>query len=226
MTVGAHRPGVADATHISLRTEDSDAAERLVREYALDAVDRLTDREDSAHATFSFDGEPDVADRNVIVLVYEGDVEGFVADERERWDALVEEGRIEAWGRAMTVEADEVGGETSDEEDELELEIGRLATRCSRLAYETFDEFPAAVDTFPESDAPAPIGWWALLHTMTVQANYSLEEELAAYEYGIEHTLRNVAQHRSPEAADALVDDLLDSLESMREDVKGGRLDS
>jgi hypothetical protein len=214
---------VADAIHISLRTADSDAAERLVREYALDAVDRLTDRPDCVHATFSFDGEPDVADRNVIVLVYVGDVEAFVADERERWEALEAEGRIEGWERALTAEDVDPG---AGEEGETSLRIGRLATRCSRLAYETFEEFPAAVDTFPEGDTPGPVGWWGLLHTMTVQANYSLEEELAAYEYGIEHTLRNVAQHRGPEAADALVDDLLDSIESAREDVKEGRLDS
>jgi hypothetical protein len=64
------------------------------------------------------------------------------------------------------------------------------------------------------------------LHALTVQLNYSLAEELDAYRYGIEHTLRNVAEFEGEAEAEARLDDLIDVLEAMRNSVKEGRLDT
>lgn len=214
-------------TRVRIETEDNDAVETLLREYAADAVHRLDD--DPACERFSFVvmGHPEKPlDRRYVGLLFEGDVESVVDQERERWAALAEnDGPVVDWERVETIEDEGEESPLEDREVALAARLNDVETRISAMLLEEFEELPAPVDTYPEA-SPYPVGFWGVPHTVMHQVNYDLEDELEVYLYGIEHTLRNFAEHDSPERADDVLDDLIQRLEAKREPVKDGRLDS
>ncbi|WP_226479927.1 hypothetical protein [Natrinema amylolyticum] len=218
---------MTETTHILLRAENEDAADRLIREYVVDAIDRLPETDPCDGISFAFDDHPETGDSSVVALVLDGKASELVETECGRWDALVEKGFIEGWEQAAVFDHDELGAKWSENYLELSSAITQLSTEMTKDVYETFDAHPAAVDTFPdENDGLPPVGWWTLVHHLTNQQNYSLEEELRAYEYGIEHTLRNSAEYDGETAAAERLDQHLESLESKREEIREGRLDS
>lgn len=199
----------------------------MVHEYVLDAIDRLPETDACTGLSFAFDDHPETGESSVVALVLEGDAADIVENERDRWDSLAERGLIETWERAAVFDRDELGEETSEAYLELAATISQLSARMSQVAYETLDTRLDPVDAVPEAgDDEPPIGWWSLLHHLTNQQNYSPEEELRAYEYGIEHALRNIAEREGAETAEERLDGLLETLDSKRDELLEGRLDS
>lgn len=224
---------------LQFSTGSQENAERFIEEYVLDALDRVPEMDACDSFTF-IPGQPAIADRttglqipapdHLIYLTIRGETDEIIDAERDRWDSLVEEGVVTMWEEMTSTDQEEMVEELGEERAMLLARSSNLSAQMAKLAYEEFDELgvvPAAVETYPdtESDA-APFGWWAVLHTVTVQLNYSLAEELDAYRYGIEHALRNFAEFEGEAEAEAQLDDLKDTLEAMRDRVKEGRLDS
>lgn len=218
---------MTETTHVLLKAENEGTADRVVREYLVDGIDRLPDADFCDGVSFAFDDHPETGESSVVALVLEGNASTLVAEERSQWDALVEEGYIEEWEQAAVFDHDELDDELSEEYLELSSRISQLSAEMAGLVYEMFDTRPAPVDTVPDEDEGVPpVGWWSLLHHLTNQQNYSLEAELRAYEYGIEHTLRNIAEYEGETAAAERLDRHLESLESKREELCKGRIDT
>lgn len=226
---------------VSLRfsTGSQANAERFLTEYVLDAVDRVQDMDACDCFTF-VPSQPATGDRPTglqtqspdytIVLTIRGETDNIIHAERDRWDRLVEDGIITEWEVKRSVDVEELVDELGQKRATLVAHTSNLSARVATLAYEAFEDLdttPGAVDTYPneESDA-APFGWWSVLHNVTVQLNYSMVEEVEAYRYGLEHALRNIAEHEGDDEAEARLDDVIETLEAMRTDIKGDRLDT
>ncbi len=213
-------------------------AERFLTEYVPNAIDRVQDMDACDCFTF-VPSQPATGDRttglqvpppdHTIVLTIRGDTDDIINAERDRWDTLAEEGIITEWEVKRSADVDELVDELGEKRATLVAHTSNLSARVATLAYQTFEDLgtvPGAVETYPDESDAAPFGWWSVLHTVTVQLNYSLAEELEAYRYGIEHALRNVAEHEGEDEAEARLDDVIETLEAMRTDIKQGRLDT
>ena len=237
---------------LAVETDGPTAASRFIHEYVLDAVDRVGGMD--ACDSFNFvPSQPVEGDRTAgiqvpppgheVYLTIRGDTEEIIAAEREHWDGLVDEGVIADWEVQTETDREELVAELGEERTALLAAQSDLSARMAALAYETYAEVgtvPAPVETFPKvgsgDDEPdetgddereaAPFGWWGVLHTVTVQLNYGLEEELEAYTYCIEHGLRNLAEFEGPEAATERLDELVTDLEGKREAIAEGRHDT
>lgn len=212
---------------IQFTTETPDAAEQFIHDYVLDAIDRVSELEACETISFAPSMNPETGDRSAVIFGGTGDPDEVINYEGERWDSHVEDGVITQWEQTMLWDEDEMSEMLGEKGAALSLHLSELSAKMAKLAFEKFDELdtvPAAVDTHPDENPVAgPSGWWQVLHTTTVQLNYSLDDELDAYRYGIEHTLRNFAEYEGAAAAEKRVDELLVELERMREEVKEGR---
>jgi hypothetical protein len=202
--------------------DGADALEDFIREYVLNAITRVQDYESSEHFSFAPAGTDG---RDAVIIVIEGDPETVIEKERPYFDPYLDRGLLNDWELVQELTAEDFAAMLGDQSAPLNQRLGDLSAEMAKLAYEEFESFPAAVDTYPDEDAGAgPIGWWVILHNLTVQANYDLDEEIDAYRYGIEHTLRNFGEYHGADAVDRRIDELQQSLEEMREEVKNGRL--
>lgn len=196
----------------------------FVREYVLGAIDRVERSEFCDGITFDRDEELN-PDGGSVVLTVLSDFEDFVERERERWQEHREAGIIEDW---ETRPASEEGLERrfGARGGELALRLLPLGGRMSRLAYEEFedDSFPPADDAYPDEEGVTPVGWWMVLHHLTVgNLGYSPREELQMFRAAADEDLRLIAEREGPQAVDDEIDDLKESLEEMRAVVKEGR---
>ena len=218
---------MTETTHVLLVAEDEDSASRVIHEYVLGAIERLPETSVCEGISFAFDAHPETGESSVVALVLTGDADAIVSNERDRWESLTERGTIERWERAARFDRDEIGDDLGEDRAALSRTVSELSAEMAKLAYETFETRPAPVETFGTETADAPpIGWWAVLHHLTNQLNYSSTEELRAYETGVEHALRNVAEYEGAAAADERLDELVESLESKRDAIREGRRDS
>jgi hypothetical protein len=162
-------------------------------------------------------GQPATGDRtaglqvslpgHLISLTIRGETDEIIDAERDRWNSLVEKGVVTEWEETKSTDREEMVEEPGEQRATLLAHSSDLSAQMAKLACEGFDEFgtvPAAVETYPdEKSDTAPFGWWAVLHTVTVQLNYSLAEELDAYRYGIEHVLRDFVEFEGEDEAEA-----------------------
>lgn len=203
-------------------------AETFVTEYVVDAVDRVEGYDECEWASFAYANHPETGELTLVTLPVWGDPGRVVEEERATWESYVEEGLLDDWGRMNEMDAEEMAAMLGERTAALWPALASLASDVAGEAYETFeslDRKPAAVDTYPSEDSAAgPVGWWAVLHTATVQLNYDLDEELDAYLYGIEHTLRNFGEYEGEDAVDERIDAIEDELDRLREEAKEGRL--
>lgn len=230
---------MAEGISIKFSTSSRENAEQFLTEYVLDALDRVQDMEACDCFTFVPD-QSATGDRTTglmvqppdypIVLTIRGETDEVIDAEQERWNSLAEEGVVTEWEVKRSTDVDEIIDELGEERARLLAHSSNLSAQMARLAYNEFEKFgkvPAAVETYPDADSDAaPFGWWAVLHSVTVQLNYSLAEELDAYRYGIEHVLRNIAEFEGEDEAEARLDDTIETLKAIRGEVKEGRLDS
>lgn len=215
---------------LDFRTESKAAAAAFRDEYMRPAMPRIRDLDGCDAALFGLarsDENPD--SRTTVRLQVFGDIDQVIDVEKDNWEKFKEEGSLQEWERLDAMTREDARQHLGDERlVELMPLIQELSSQVGELAYDRFDEldYPiAAVDTFPEADSGlGPAGWWIVLHTATVQLDYSLREELDAYEYGMEHTFRNIAEHESPDAAVDELESRIEALEAMRDRVQDGRL--
>lgn len=230
---------MSKSVSLQFSTGSQENAERFIHEYVLDAIDRVQNMDACECFTFvpsqSATGHrttglqippPDYP----IVLTIRGETDEIIDAERDLWDSLVQEGVITGWEVKRSIDIGELVDDLGEKRATLVAHTSNLSAKMASLAYQEFDELdtvPAAVETYPDEESDgAPFGWWTVLHTVTVQLNYTLAEELDAYRYGIEHTLRNIAEHEGADVAEDYHDELVLAVEAMREEVKEGRLDS
>lgn len=214
-------------TYIVFETPDEKAAERFVREYVLDAIERVKTADDYGGLDFALN-EPERPDGGSVGLSVAGDVGRFVDHERERWERYEEESLVEGWERMSTLDRETASNRLGEQGAELGLHRLRpLVAQMGRLAYEEFDHeegFPAAVDTYPDEDSHESIGWAYVLHHLAfANLGYSATEEIDMHLFGIEEDLRIVAERSGEGVVEEQIDALIGSLDEMREDVKEGR---
>lgn len=214
-------------TYLVFKAPDEDSAERFVREYVLDAIERVNTADGYGELDFALN-EPTHPNGGSVGLSITGDVDRFVDDERQRWEQYEESGLINGWERMPTLDRETA----SNLMGEMGVELGTrrlrpLVARMGRLAYEEFDRdegFPAAVDTFPEEDSLMGVGWAYILHHLAfANLGYSATDEIDMHIFGIEEDLRIVAERSGGEAVEEHIDRLITTLNEMREDVKEGR---
>ena len=148
-------------TYLVFKAPDEDSAERFVREYVLDAIERVNTADGYGGLDFALN-EPAHPDGGSIGLSITGDVDRFVDDEQQRWERYKESGLINGWERMPTLDRETASNLMGERGAELGTHRLRpLVARMGRLAYEEFDRdegFPAAVDTFPDEDSLMGVG--------------------------------------------------------------------
>lgn len=215
---------------LNFRASSAEDAAVFRDEYVRPAMARIRDLDGCDAAGFVLAGSetnPEV--RRVIRLQVFGDVAAVIEAEKDRWESYRDDGILEEWDQIEEVSREEALDILGDERLlEYVPVIQELSSQVGEQAYERFDELgyqPDPVDTFPDvASKIGPAGWWSVLHTATVQLGYSAREELDAYTYGIEHALRNIAEHERPEAVTEELDTRIEHLEEMRDRVQEGRL--
>lgn len=210
---------MAEQLLVHFPTAGPDADRRLVREYVLDAVDRLADHPDCEGVGFVRAGQKPGVDGLVLVSIT-GHPDAVMAAERDRWDGLVEAGIADGWTTETVDPADEWGENGAA----LRARLETLAARLSARVYGAFDSPPDPVDAHPgESDArssPTGIGWWTLLHLLTLQQGYTYREEIEAYAEGIRAAVHRTADYEGVEPAIDGLDGVIAALDRTREEVE------
>ena len=211
---------MADRTRVTLETDSEEAQWTLITEYAMDAVYDLPELPACDRAFYL----PGGSTTNVWLDI-RGDVEAIVEQETSRWDDLVSEGLSTGWHveqyplEAMPGEYEALFGKQGAD---LWDQLLALSSRLSRSVEEEFAELPAPVDEYPDEESPARIGWWALLHALTEQMGYSLDDEFDAHLEGMRTNIENMARVDGAERANRRLDDLEEELDNLREQVDTG----
>lgn len=219
-----------DQLHVHFATTGPAADRRLIREYILDAVERLPRRPACDGIGFVPVGHKPGGSGLVILEVF-GDAEAVVDHERDRWDELVDEGVAEEWRRVTDLpDPAEYYGEHGAE---LRARLAMLAAQLSRHVFEEFDQPPDAVDEHPdeasERAARTGTGWWTLLHYLTHHQAMSYEEEVDALAEAARHALLRLTEYRGAKPVDRKIDGVIETFEATRdqvEEVADGRGDS
>lgn len=200
---------------IAFETDGVDGDERLIRAYVMDAIERLPAAGVCEEVGFLRYGHDPTIDGGEVRLHVRGDLDAVVDQERDRWGELIVAGLAEGWERLEEDDSDGWGprGET------LSRRLTYLSSRMSREVLVEFDpgELPAPVDTYPE-EGPLPIGWWTLLHFLADQRALSAEGEIDASMECVRNRLWALAAREGEAAANERIDDLVDDLESVREE--------
>ncbi|MFP8958727.1 hypothetical protein ACLI4Y_18640 [Natrialbaceae archaeon A-CW3] len=205
---------------VEFQTEDATDEERFIREYVIDAIERLPENHFCESMGFIRLSTNPHADSGAVHLSFVGDLDAIIDHEREIWANYVEQGVILEWKPS-----DHPWNQIDAGEQTMELSW-RLTVLASRMSAEVFDEFetqPAAVDEYPEEEKPSPSGWWTLLHILTNHQGYTPEEEIAASIENVRNHLHYMAERDDPAEAEEKIDGLIDTLEGIREDVQTPR---
>lgn len=202
---------------VRFETENVESEEQFVRDYVLDAVARLPEQPFCETIGFVRESTSPTSSGGGVQLMFVGDREQLVEHERETWEQFSEQGVISNW------ETDDHPWNQAPpgmETPELSMRLTALASRLSIEVFDELDHQLAAVDEYPDENTPSPTGWWVLLHQLTNQQGYTPEEEIAASMQNIRNHLHYVAQQQSIEHANKEIDELIETLEEIREDVK------
>lgn len=208
-----------EVTRVVFETTGTEADRRVIEEYVLDAINRLSEQQACDRVGFAPQGQL-LGEGGELLLFFEGDSDTILEREREKWDALVEEGLILDWESTEATERFmDIFGEQGGE---LYLRLHHIVSQMSWVAFEEFETPPAAVDAYPDEETAVSVGWWVTLHLLTVHQGYTIEAEFDAYVKGVEHALDNITEYNSPRRAVNEIDDLIESLERRRETITDG----
>jgi len=214
-----------------------DREREFLRQYMIDAWDRLTTLEtvDSAwfwrfgstaeHDPIELEGG-EVVDGGGVILVVNGapDPDPAVAAERERWERLQSEGLLDDWetkgfrpayenARAKMIENfGERGGE-------LMYRLRPLATETTLAMLEEFNENLPPVGE-PTDKNPVPVGEWVLLHLLMKQNGHDWHEEIDACRKAIHNRVQSLRSFHGPETALEALDSVIADLETARESLE------
>lgn len=187
---------------------DSTAAEgRFLREYLGDAWERFEAAEHWTTGWFwsyrAFAGYDPGPDGGLVRLVFEGDPDGLLAAESDRWEAFdgladwslrryEEEGYDSLLEQQRDAKGD-VGGE-------WEYRLKPLLSRFSLNYLGAFEETLPAVGG-GDADNPIGIGFWVVLHDAMVQCGYDWYDETDACLKAMGNRLKSIASYRGADAA-------------------------
>jgi hypothetical protein len=202
---------------ISFQTAGPKADEQFIREYVLPAMERLPTLDSCDDVGFLRYGHDPKANHGEVRLHLSGDPEAIVRQEQDRWDKLVTDDLADSWESIEEDDEAKFGPTGAELSDRLTF----LSSKMSKLAFEEFDadEFPSPVDTYP-NEGPIPIGWWVLLHFLADQQAHSADEEIDTYVQGIRNRLFALGGFHGYDRADARIDDIIETLEETRHEVK------
>lgn len=210
---------------VTFRTAGAEGDERLIREYVFEAMDRLPEQPGCEGVAFNplarkarlseFD-----APGGVLLRIWGRNAESVITRERDRWDELVEAGLADSW--EWVPEEGELADYMGANGAERYRELHSLASHLSRKIYSEFDERPDPVDEYPDEDrhAPAGVGWWRLLHLLTIQQNYRYAQEIDAYTEGIRSTVHTLAEFDSEESALRTLEGVIESLQALQTELQ------
>lgn len=212
---------MSDRKVVVFATKDVEVEARLVREYVVPAFRRLEDHPGVRWLSFNRYGhDPSVEGGEVLFVVY-GDAEAVAADERDRWDDVVDAGLAEDWW----IDDSEVRLSALDDREQLHQRIRATASRMAIEFFEEFEDPPPALDefdttvesAFPDAEA---VGWWLGLHYLINQLGYQAndgEEEVDLLFRLVRNRLfaLAVAPGVGPETAAAKAKELADELASL-----------
>lgn len=201
-------------TEVVLSTSGESANRELIEEYIFEAIDRLRERDSIENASFTQQthGSDDTAS---VSLTLVGDTDPVVDDESARWEQLAQQGLILDWDLN---DYTELWDQQADESMQLRLELSDIATEASKLAFDKFAEPPAIVEEYPDKETLYPIGWYTLLHQLTLQQGYDVDDELDAYTQLLRLTLDNLRNHEGNEYTNTRIDEIVESIEEKRVD--------
>lgn len=204
---------MSDRKVVIFETDDTDAEERLIREYIVPAFRRLDDRDDIRWLMFNrYGADPSFEGGEVTFYIF-GDVETVAAEERERWDALVADGVAEEWWTDDT----EIRIDEFDDEELLRHRMRATASRMSVESFKEFDELPDSIDEF-DDEGNFGVGWWMCLHHVINQHGYQSnagEEEIDLLFEDLRNRLYFLAGGVDTQYAEEKVDELISELESL-----------
>lgn len=209
---------MADHARIEFALPSRDAEERFVREYAVSAVERLYDDPSCEKFVYVRAGEAPQFDGGGVIVDVHGDAEAVLDSERERWDALVDDGLVDGWERAGLDLMGSLTDYYGPEGAELAEHLRYVATRMSTVAFAELDGRVAPEDAHPDQ-GEGPVGWWNLLHILSNQQGYTGEAEIDSVMRIVENGLFNLAAGEGEAAANEKVDELVAVLESTREEL-------
>ena len=215
---------MSELLYISFQTGGSAEDRQLIEEYVLDLVERAPEMDGCERVGYARSGQAPI-DGGQVSILFDGSPEQVIDTEADHWDELVAAGFAEEWTRNDERNLDQMEEILGEQGAQLHLRQIDFTAKLSPLVFEAYNLRPDPVDEFPEEDAPTPIGWWGVLHNLTVQMGYPLTDEIAAYTQGTRHTLKNIAQYSGPEQAEDELDQVIDELEGMREEIREGRDD-
>lgn len=138
--------------------ESPGAVDEFVREYVLDAIDRTDDWDDCEFITFAPARNPETGDRRSVVVGYAGDPEAVFEREKDRLTVHQEDGVVEGWEKSHEFTREEMAEMMGEQSAPLQNRMAELSGSMAKLAYEAFEEFPAAVDEFPDEAGVGPVG--------------------------------------------------------------------
>lgn len=212
---------------ISIEFEFTDEADedQFVREYLAPSWDEFERRDDfdfgwfwrSGHlADYDLDGHPD---GRWVSLVLEGNPDEFLAREREVWEELRADGRLDSWTTRRFAEdgydsllehqrdvKGEVGGEMYVS---LKVAVTRMTVR---LLAEFDDQLPVVGET---TDAnPGPVNFWTIIHLAMLQNGYDWYDEMDACSKAIRNRSLSLAEQTSRSHASDALRERLDELEA------------
>jgi hypothetical protein len=205
-------------------TETEEGVDQFIREYVLDAIDRVDELGICEGISFDRDEQLN-PDGGSVVLMVASDFEVFVEHERDRWEEFSEADVIDDW-KTKQITKEQIESRFGERGSKLARRLLPLSGQMGKLAYEEFDDehIPPANEAYPEEESAMSVGWWFVPHHMTVgNLGYSPRQEIRMQRSMFDENLRLIAEREGAEAVDAEIDDFIDALEEMREDVKEGR---
>jgi hypothetical protein len=212
---------MSDRLTVIFETADVDAEERLIREYLAESVPRLDARDDVELVFFNRYGhDSSVGDGEVLFSII-GDCEAVKEDEQDRWDALVINGLAdEWWTHTPEFDLDEI-----DERDWLHFRMRAVATQMTLEFFKRFEQLPDSINEFNEepSETHTGVGWWMCLHHLINQHGYQAnggEEEIDLVYEDLQNRLFGLATSFGMDRAHSKIDELIESLEGRKEDVR------
>lgn len=196
---------------VDLHFTDLDAENRFVESYLADAWSRFESADFWEHGWFWTYGQfiqHDIGlDGGLVRLVFEGDLDGLLDAEADRWDAF--EG-FRSWDSQrydnptdvdttydslLAQQRDAKGPDGGDREYRYKPITATLALEFRR---EFAESIPAAPD---RTDDSIGIGMWSLMHAVFVQCGYDWYDETDACLRAMQNRLKSIAHYRGESAA-------------------------
>lgn len=152
-------------------------------------------------------------DGGEVTVYFFGEVEPVAAEERPRWDALVNDGFADDWWTDDT----DVHIDAFDEPELLRHRMRATASRMSVEFFDEFDELPDGSNEF-EIEEPFDVGAWMCVHHLINQLGYQSnegEEEIDLLFENLRNRLYALAGGVGTPRAEIKIAELVDELESL-----------